>query len=324
MVGGEPVARHCPSPESWPSACGRSRSAEPPLTAGRDPSRAAGDLRRARDPGPADRAGRGWPGCPAGHDRRTPGRGAGPRRGRRGGQRAVRRPARQRLAPAEVVVAVAARPGEAAEVTVPVGYRGAGRPGRPGRDGSRRSPMTRPYLTGWAGPWVAQAATRASSPWAVPWPAGREHGGSYLLDLACARECSQADAVGHAGAGLRVRGLAGAGDWPGASSSARTAPPSGLRLFFSQPKELSALTTRALVYGDIDLNLIDGSAIWLQSVTQALAGRGLRGDTGAQGAGPDQPPDRAAAGRAGCHRAQAASRSTCSRVPARCRASAAP
>jgi hypothetical protein len=31
------------------------------------------------------------------------------------------------------------------------------------------------------------------------------------------------------------------------------------------------LTPRALVYGDIDLNLIDGSAIWLQSVTQALA-----------------------------------------------------
>jgi glycosyltransferase involved in cell wall biosynthesis len=34
------------------------------------------------------------------------------------------------------------------------------------------------------------------------------------------------------------------------------------------------LTTRALVYGDIDLNLIDGSAIWLQSVAQALAGAG--------------------------------------------------
>jgi glycosyltransferase involved in cell wall biosynthesis len=34
------------------------------------------------------------------------------------------------------------------------------------------------------------------------------------------------------------------------------------------------LTTRALVYGDVDLNLIDGSAIWLQSVTQALAGAG--------------------------------------------------
>jgi len=34
------------------------------------------------------------------------------------------------------------------------------------------------------------------------------------------------------------------------------------------------LTPRALVYGDIDLNLIDGSAIWLQSVTQALARAG--------------------------------------------------
>jgi glycosyltransferase involved in cell wall biosynthesis len=34
------------------------------------------------------------------------------------------------------------------------------------------------------------------------------------------------------------------------------------------------VTPRALVYGDIDLNLIDGSAIWLQSVTQALARAG--------------------------------------------------
>jgi len=31
---------------------------------------------------------------------------------------------------------------------------------------------------------------------------------------------------------------------------------------------------RALVYGDVDLNLLDGSAIWLQSVTQALAAAG--------------------------------------------------
>ena len=34
------------------------------------------------------------------------------------------------------------------------------------------------------------------------------------------------------------------------------------------------MTSHALVYGDIDLNLIDGSAIWLQSVTQALARTG--------------------------------------------------
>ncbi len=31
---------------------------------------------------------------------------------------------------------------------------------------------------------------------------------------------------------------------------------------------------RALVYGDVDLNLLDGSAIWLQSVSQALATAG--------------------------------------------------
>jgi glycosyltransferase involved in cell wall biosynthesis len=36
------------------------------------------------------------------------------------------------------------------------------------------------------------------------------------------------------------------------------------------------LTARALVYGDIDLNLLDGSAIWLQSVTQALARAGCK------------------------------------------------
>ena len=34
------------------------------------------------------------------------------------------------------------------------------------------------------------------------------------------------------------------------------------------------MSPRALVYGDIDLNLLDGSAIWLQSVTQALARAG--------------------------------------------------
>ena len=34
------------------------------------------------------------------------------------------------------------------------------------------------------------------------------------------------------------------------------------------------MSPRALVYGDVDLNLLDGSAIWLQSVTQALARAG--------------------------------------------------
>ena len=41
----------------------------------------------------------------------------------------------------------------------------------------------------------------ARSPWVVPWQAGAQgpdHDESYLLDLACARECAQADAVGYA------------------------------------------------------------------------------------------------------------------------------
>ena len=40
---------------------------------------------------------------------------------------------------------------------------------------------------------------RGRSPWVVPWQAGREYHDCYLLDLACARECAQADAAGYAG-----------------------------------------------------------------------------------------------------------------------------
>ena len=49
--------------------------------------------------------------------------------------------------------------------------------------------------------WLRRAATAARSPWAVPWHAGRGYRDTYLLDLACARECAQADAAGHAGTG---------------------------------------------------------------------------------------------------------------------------
>ena len=48
--------------------------------------------------------------------------------------------------------------------------------------------------------WLRRAASVARSPWVVPWQAGREYHDSYLLDLACARECAQADAAGYAGA----------------------------------------------------------------------------------------------------------------------------
>jgi hypothetical protein len=50
--------------------------------------------------------------------------------------------------------------------------------------------------------WVRACAERADSPWAAPWtaPLDGDHDASYLLDLACARESSQADAIGYTGA----------------------------------------------------------------------------------------------------------------------------
>ena len=33
--------------------------------------------------------------------------------------------------------------------------------------------------------------------------------------------------------------------------------------------------TRALVYGDVDLNVLDGSAIWVQSMVEALSRCGV-------------------------------------------------
>jgi hypothetical protein len=108
---------------------------------------------------------------------------------------------KQRTAPAELVVVVAVRAGESAELSchavtaalgdlaaqgvavtaVPEVPAAAGGPGQAG--------------------WIRCAARVARSPWAAPWQGGREYDGSYLLDLACARECAQADAVGYAGAG---------------------------------------------------------------------------------------------------------------------------
>ena len=49
--------------------------------------------------------------------------------------------------------------------------------------------------------WPRRAATAARSPWVVPWQAERAYGDTYLLDLACARECAQADAAGYGGSG---------------------------------------------------------------------------------------------------------------------------
>jgi hypothetical protein len=120
----------------------------------------------------------------------------------------------QRTAPAELVAVVPARAGDSAELscravtaalgdlagqgvtiaTVPeVPAPGEGSGGD--RSGGDRSGGDRSG-------WLQRAAKLARSPWVAPWHAGPAgHGDSYLLDLACARECAQADAVGYAGHG---------------------------------------------------------------------------------------------------------------------------
>jgi hypothetical protein len=59
-----------------------------------------------------------------------------------------------------------------------------------------------PVVTGEPSSWLRRAATAARSPWVVPWQAQREYRDTYLLDLACARECGQADAAGYGGSGF--------------------------------------------------------------------------------------------------------------------------
>jgi hypothetical protein len=101
---------------------------------------------------------------------------------------------RQRMAPAEVVVVTEAPDVTSAELS--------GRAVTAALDDlADLGVRIRTVLRVPGGPgWLAHAARTARSPWVTPWPTDREQHESYLLDLACARECSQADAVGHAGA----------------------------------------------------------------------------------------------------------------------------
>ena len=105
---------------------------------------------------------------------------------------------RQRVTPAELVVSVAAPEADAAEVS------GRAVTGALGELADRGTTIrTVPWVSGAADGqlrWLSRAANVARSPWIVPWQAGHSYHESYLLDLACARECSQADAVGYAGA----------------------------------------------------------------------------------------------------------------------------
>jgi hypothetical protein len=102
--------------------------------------------------------------------------------------------ARQQMAPAEVVVTFTAPEGDGLAGRAVTGALSdlAGR-------GVLITAVPGAVDPGGEGSWVPRAAKQARSPWVVPWQAAHEYEDSYLLDLACARECSQADAVGHAG-----------------------------------------------------------------------------------------------------------------------------
>jgi hypothetical protein len=102
---------------------------------------------------------------------------------------------RQRMAPAELVVAVAVQDGEVSShaVTTALGDlagRGVTITAVPEAAAAAPGPPA-------PAAWVPDAAKMARSPWVAPWPSGSDYDESYLLDLACARECAQADAVGY-------------------------------------------------------------------------------------------------------------------------------
>jgi hypothetical protein len=107
----------------------------------------------------------------------------------------------QRLRPAEVIACV---PGAAAVAPVQDALSALADAGIDVRvTAAPGSPAGEP-----ASPGIAALAALASSPWVAPWPddSWPDHAGpaaseaafgdAYLLDLACARECAQADAVG--------------------------------------------------------------------------------------------------------------------------------
>lgn len=91
---------------------------------------------------------------------------------------------RQRFRPAEVVVATA--PAAASAVAEALSALA---------DAGIRVVIDEGQTPGTFGGSWASLARLACSPWAAPWPGDAGGGDAYLLDLACARECAQADAV---------------------------------------------------------------------------------------------------------------------------------
>jgi hypothetical protein len=108
--------------------------------------------------------------------------------------------AAQRLRPAEVIVGCDPGQGDA----VRDAFRALAGLGIPVKvsHAAQAGPGTESDGADWARP----LARLTSAAWLAPWPADGGQADDYLLDLVCARECAQADAVGlssggHGGAG---------------------------------------------------------------------------------------------------------------------------
>src|SRR6185437_3382894 len=115
--------------------------------------------------------------------------------------------ARQRFLPAELVVVAGAPDAASAEIAARAGTAALGDLADRGVS-VQAVPLvagefvagefvTGEAVTGEAAGWLRRAASAARSPWVAPWRAAGEPHESYLLDLVCARECTQADATGY-------------------------------------------------------------------------------------------------------------------------------
>jgi hypothetical protein len=111
---------------------------------------------------------------------------------------------RQRLRPAEVVVAApaSAHIGEALAGLADHGVTVLTADAALAEDENWSRPLARLASAPWVAPWVVPWGVPRGLPRGEPWPADGAAPGAdtlpdtYLLDLACARECAQADAVG--------------------------------------------------------------------------------------------------------------------------------
>ena len=164
--------------------------------------------------------------------------------------------------------------------------------------------------------------------WLSLWPSRRAVAPTFLLDLLIGGEMACADAVGYQpregfefvpsigleSAIVRRGALPDAGGWRSAFDAVSTGQSDwespwrpfpvgrarGRRVTLPRPTTPRSRTAprRVLVYGDVNLNLIDGSAIWAVAVVEVFAKAGCDVTLLLKESCHDDAPDRAARGHA--------------------------